>query len=456
MIFHYIGFHCQRDTSFFQANWRRLATLCPIIGWAFVVFLSATIQGADADTSDVRGLWFESSGLDRSKLESTIGLLRDLGVKRVHILVSHRFNEMGTYCECARGVYGKDVAAAPQCKGSDKADDKVKNSQVRKCAAKVYHFGFDKWIGGRGKVQLGEFVDGLGKSGIQVVLTVWPVPSNSFINVNPCARPQSSLACLTDFVRRHQKYIDFVELEDEEDWAKQYVDGFDNLNQAANALINILKRNLPDRVKVSVTTNARDFNSDGLSDDLLLNKSDIISFQSYQDVCKPYPAHSCNLRNLANPYAPGQMQIRSIKAIRDAGLGAHPLLLALPAYHQGPESTGDVNFAKGIANMYIGTKTAVCQARDVAAAEHDPRRPSKFVGNSYWSYNNVRFNKSHPYADNFLRFCKVDDIAKRCDADAGQFLNSDFIDNKNLQKAVLKEVAAVCPRINAVESENTP
>ena len=85
-----------------------------------------------------------------------------------------------------------------------------------------------------------------------------------------------------------------------------------------------------------------------------------------------------------------------------------------------------MNDKKGLTNMYIATKRAICSARESGAPN--------LIGDSYWSYCNLRGKrctgeKRHPYAERFLSSCRVYDIAKQC--------------NKS-GKDVSQEVAEIC------------
>ena len=142
---------------------------------------------ATASPFDVRGVWYESSGIDERVIKKQIETFKQLGVQRVHLVVTHRFDEVGRYCECAREVYGVDVALGickdPKKRNLVPANDPSKNLRVNVCAARRHFFAFDKWPK---RALLGRFVDSLGRAGIQTILTIWPEPTQNYIDIRLC------------------------------------------------------------------------------------------------------------------------------------------------------------------------------------------------------------------------------------------------------------------------------
>jgi hypothetical protein len=419
------------DASLFVGLLKKIVRYPNISCSCIALLVTLGAQLANADTFDVRGIWYESSGIDQHIIKQQIETFKKLGVQRVHLVITHRSDEVGRYCDCARKVYRTDVALGicrdPKKKSLPAADDPVKNSQINVCAARAHFFAFDKWPK---RSLLGRFVDSLGKAGIQTVLTIWPEPTRNYIDIKPCdGDHRSSLGCLIRFVKAHHKYIYAIELEDEDNWSERYLRDFEggpsdfiNLTQAANYLIPTIKNSLKQRtnlnsdvdasdVRVGVTTDPRHFDEANFSNDTLLLRSDFISFQSYQPVCprnRRTGKVECDERNLlSGEFAPGIMQERAIKVVR--ALGTHSLILGLPAYDQGPDAAGDVNDQKGVENMYIAAKKAIC----VAASENTSPR---FIGDSYWSYLNIKRQRinHHPYAERFLSSCKVSEIQQHC------------------------------------------
>jgi hypothetical protein len=423
------------DASLFTGLLSKIASSPNFLFICITLLAISGGQKANADTSDVRGIWYESAGIDQHIIKQQIETFKKLGVQRVHLVVTHRFDEVGRYCDCAREVYGADVAlgicANPKKKSLVPANDQGKNSQVNVCAARKHFFAFDRWPK---RSLLGRFVDNLGRAGIQTVLTIWPEPTQNYIDIKPCdGQHRSSLGCLIQFVKAHHKYIYAIELEDEDNWSERYLRDFEggasdfiNLTQAANYLIPTIKNALTKRknldsdvdasdVRVGVTTDPKHFDKANFSSDMLLLRSDFISFQSYQPVCprnRRTGKVQCDERNLlSGEFAPGIMQERAIELVR--ALGTHSLLLGLPAYDQGPDTAGDVNDEKGVENMYIAAKKAICAAKEAAASGSTSPR---FIGDSYWSYLNVKRQRvnHHAYAERFLTSCKVSNIEQHC------------------------------------------
>lgn len=381
----------------------------PILAAAafFLLFLPQKLHANDIS----RGIWYDIAGMDRNILERQIITFKNYGVERVHIVVSSYIKDMGIYKECDKRIRQTE-------RDPNQVTDRQVEIDIKKCAAKMYIFGFDNWLRKKGRVPLGLLVKKLHNEGIDVILTIWPEPTKNYIK---------SLTILTNFVKRNPVYA--VELEDEtSNWTNDYTVGFANKNAAAVELIKKLRAELPKHVKIGATTNPRDFQKDKFLGDALMEHADFIAFQSYHDVC---PRGRCNERLITGNYAPGVMQERAIRTLREVGLGQKALILGLPAYQQ------DVPRGHGEINMYMAAKKVIC-----ADAKLDEDSP--IIGSSYWSYANItaaRKNGYH-YASNFLAKCKVESMARRCG-------NVEGGNGENL----IVEVAKSCPGIEQDEQK---
>ena len=130
--------------SLFTARLRIILSYRNIYCVCILLLVIAGIQKATASPFDVRRVWYESSGIDERVIKKQIETFKQLGVQRVHLVVTHRFDEVGRYCECAREVYGVDVALGickdPKKRNLVPANDPSKNLRVNVCAAKEAFF----------------------------------------------------------------------------------------------------------------------------------------------------------------------------------------------------------------------------------------------------------------------------------------------------------------------------
>jgi hypothetical protein len=153
-----------------------------------------------------------------------------------------------------------------------------------------------------------EFVDALGKQKLQVILTIWPEPTQRYIKSLYAGKGN-----LVNFVKKHKKYVYGVELEDEDNWAEAFTGEGESLETAAGELISKLREKLPG-IEIGVTSTSRGFRHSMLRKDSLLNHEDVhfISFQTYQPYHAVYQKHRCVKADNLDDYAPGQFQKKVI------------------------------------------------------------------------------------------------------------------------------------------------
>jgi hypothetical protein len=341
------------------------------------VMLLVPTPSRSATVDPRRGVWFESSGLLAKNIGPTIENMKRLHVNSVHVVISSPITDMGLFANC------KAHSATLR--------------QAHNCAAQKYVFNFDRWVTKPGRATLPDFIGALQAQHMSVYLMIWPIPTAQYVQ---------SLDKLVQFVRRHP--VDGIELEDEENWSPEYIDGFKTNNEAAVAMISYLRNNVPPSVRVGVTTAPRNFSINSFKNDLMVQQADFLSFQTYQNVCSSGGDH-CNVTKLSNQYAAGQMQDRGLNLIRQLHLrpGAG-VILGLPAYDQSifPNS-GEVNMFRALAH-------AVCH--EIGA--HSPPNLTEYA---YWSQNNINTRRGDAaYARRFLANCNFDAVRQICN---GNLLN---------------------------------
>jgi hypothetical protein len=423
-----------------------------------VIILLSSLGSYGANAADNRSpdraVWYDLGGIGSEKdIDAEVTKYNRLHINRVHIVVNHKYNEIER-CECQI----KPTAIPNEC---SRRYTLIEPEQKNACLAKVHHFAFDKWLDD----DLGRFVDKLGAAKIAVYLTVWPVPNSSFIVAKKGSK--SNLYNLIDFVRRHNKFVTGIELEDEDNWKDAYLDEQDNRvsggkkadliltrEEAARRLVNILRHNLPG-VKIGVTMAPGDFDERKLIGDSLIDGADFISFQAHQPVYtnsvyantahlryeKPFLEQPCtDVMHLISGerYSPGIFQRRAISTIVRAGLADKPTIMALAAYQRnvriensqclgfaeckgrkdGKECLKQVN-AAGFVTMFKEAQALACNI------DKDSLQPQggnvsglkSFLGTAYWSVSSIkndRDKRHQDYAYKFLSSCDLSAIRSMC------------------------------------------
>ncbi len=390
--------HCPYSSMLLQLQVRFRKFTIAFVRCVFALFVlfanqNARAQNAPAQTEYTRGLWFDQAGIPLDSMDGTIDKYRNLGITRVHIVVSEPIDGMGEFKKCK----------------TKNSDNECVGDECRKCAVKNYPFAFSKWVSRPGRAELGEFVRALNDKKFRVIITIWPVPDKGYLK-----SLISGDNNLLQFVRKNPVYG--VEVEDEpSNWNIRWNVGwkigdlvYPNLKAAEEDLMSKLRKNLPG-VKIGVTPSPKQFSPDNFKDDALLQNADFISFQTYQPVCaKPRNIESCNYYDISGEYAAGKMQQNAIDLIKKLGLEKKELILGLPAFaQQNAAQTGE-------SNMYTASKTAICKAKD-------PHPEVNLTGDAYWSAAWIM--DKHPetpklfgledYALRFLNYCKENEIAAR-------------------------------------------
>jgi len=418
---------------------------------ASFTFVLIGVNQARAEGSYERGLWYDVAGILPRYLgtkENEADKLYNQGVRRVHIMINESIFQKAVHCECTKGkvlrfMYGdRSDDEKVQVTQSYQACLEQKQVANRVCAfASAYRFEFDKWGPQARFNRLDRFIKQLNDRNIEVILTIWPEPTRLY---------SDSLSDLTRNFILKTRNIYAIELEDEENWTEVFTStgAKTELDKAAHDLVTKLRAELPNKVKIGVTTAGRGFTAGReIADpkfryDALLNdpRVDYIAFQAYQDthvtkdskfVCSKGLVEGSNSPDRLASAAVDLMS--GIESLRNKNL-----ILGLSAYQLDCSGQQQKKGVAGTINMYKAAKQAICAAE---RSEGGKGRQIRVIGDAYFSEANVtgQRDKGNLYAHNFLSLCRASDIRAHCDTTGANTSDSDG--------KLTTELADVCPDI---------
>jgi hypothetical protein len=387
-------------------------------------------QQAGAETQYGRGIWYDLLNVDEKELVPEVEKLYSQGVRSVHIMLSEDIFQKSIHCVCntqeVRRFMYKDYTESAAVDATKTYHECLsKNLKNKFCDfAENYGFEFD-WASFS---RLNRFIGELDKRKMEVIITVWPKPTEQYIEI---------VSVLSNYLKKNNLMdkIYGIELEDEENWTQVFTPGGTKteLDQEARKLLDKVRSEFPASIKIGVTTAPRGFFKDRFTNDVLLNdpRVEFISFQAYQDthvVLKTKdnipilgknnkPQLVCGSPSLFSGNAsPSKLAVDSIALIGQLNnLKDKNLIVGLSAYQMDCPENRSATGLNGTINMYLAAKAAICAAKQ--QANDDKGLHIKIVENAYFSEKNAwgQRDAGNVYAHNFLSLCQARVMGTHCE-----------------------------------------